>query len=532
MPTENAAQTRRPLPFMIGADPEYNATSGGRRINAQQLVISLLSGKLEAGHMGYKVPERGNVGWDGNSATGEIRPLPSHRPEEVAANVGGLYAPLASTSPLLGISVKSLHAPVGGHVHFGILGMAGASDMQEVHRMLVSMYLPVLLGEDPVNNRLRSSGTYGKMNDFRTETTYEFRVPTAEWQVTERICRSTLAYLGVVMAEILERPDRVKASMSRLLSTVGQAAAVQELVSLRVPVATRDMLRTVAEAVRGFEYYPDYKDEVEFVLRPDRVLAEKRKHKFDVASGWGLRPKEKMTESNVLGDGPLRRAVERGADPERFMGVVPVVHNTEMRVAEFANVLREKCAAAGWELKRPYYLFGLRKGVKGIIAMDERMRVLAGAEQLRTEEDLSLLSAVFRRMHQKTADHGTSRKVTLLGLPYDMRLKRDHKAFLKTVWALEHGSGNPQEVKLEAGSADTEIRRAYANQPVETAAVTAETPDTTAAKEERAAAFVESEGTLSVDAQTMSAELGATPFKDDVYADNAEAVEALYKDLF
>ena len=81
-------------------------------------ILQILFKKAESSGQGYKIKNAGELGWDGHSITGELRPSPAYSPEKLVQNIGELFAALTNKSKLLEISTSSNAAPIGGHIHF------------------------------------------------------------------------------------------------------------------------------------------------------------------------------------------------------------------------------------------------------------------------------------------------------------------------------------------------------------------------------------------------------------------------------
>jgi len=96
--------------YTIGADPEFIIFDAGRKVSARdtysQFTIS-----------------SGEVGYDGHSATGELRPKHARTPHELVCNIGDLILRLDEK---LGsrYSLRGGHyqggSPIGGHIHLGV----------------------------------------------------------------------------------------------------------------------------------------------------------------------------------------------------------------------------------------------------------------------------------------------------------------------------------------------------------------------------------------------------------------------------
>ncbi len=296
---------------MIGADPEFNILIKDRRVNASKLMPSLFSKDFKeeknehSGNsvMGYLVEKAGAIGWDGCSSTGEIRPTPSKSPEVLVNNIGKLFQAFSDKAKMFTLLTSSNSAPVGGHIHFQVdESLADKNDsgiirkLENIHKKLISFYLPVLLGEDLMDFRTRmamgknNGSNYGQIDDFRVEfrdnqkkiATYEFRVPSAEWLTTPEIAKATLAYLATVWNEIQNNPKNLAKSKEILFQSHKQSIAFQELALTRFLPLVQMLLVKIRRHIKTFEYYAHYQKEIDFILSPQRVLIAKRKAQFDI----------------------------------------------------------------------------------------------------------------------------------------------------------------------------------------------------------------------------------------------------------
>ena len=177
----------------MGADPEFELRQGNRHIHAS----NYFSGN-------------GQVGTDGASSTGEIRPRPG-TPEQVAENV---RACLIRVSRRLGRDanyggVVTVHGgagvevPLGGHIHFGGLGIP----MERVRASLLDSWV-----SEPLNRycsapavRMRASAGYGRMGAVRDQPHgWEYRAPCS-WLAHPVLTKGALL-IAYLIAEPAQTP--------------------------------------------------------------------------------------------------------------------------------------------------------------------------------------------------------------------------------------------------------------------------------------------------------------------------------------
>jgi len=229
-------KTIKEFPFTMGADPEFNIVMQDKQINAQNFFKDIFDKDKTRKDMGYEIGKEGSIGWDGASHTAEARPAPANTAAKLTENLGAIFKETAKHAQLFELSTLSNAAPVGGHIHFLLPdNSTDSTSVKKIHKQLSSFYIPLLLGEDALNLRIRKNNGYGEITDHRTQEirgdkyTFEFRVPSAEWLTTPRITLSTIAYLGTVYNEILNHPENMKLVKEILITSNKQAEALQSL---------------------------------------------------------------------------------------------------------------------------------------------------------------------------------------------------------------------------------------------------------------------------------------------------------------
>lgn len=458
MPNEKA------FPFRIGADPEFNFVVQNRqsgRLRADSLMKDFFDRDHEATHAGYELPG-GNAGWDGNSATGEIRPKPSYTPAGLADNIGRLYSEICQRAPkAVKLSVMSNTAPIGGHIHFELDEVSKQMSDQKariVQKRLSSFYMPIAMSEDPLNIKYRVSGSgYGRYNDFRRENgkTYEYRTPSAEWQLTPKICNATLAYLGTVWYEAVHRPESFK-NMDLIYPSDEVGNSLQQLTQSNYPLIRKAILNEAKRAVKKFEYYPMFHEEIDYIMNPEKVNKDKQAAHFCINIGWGFSPADAPTKRLINNERKINERLS-SIDIDRWLELFKIPHNPDTNVKDFVDALKKRILAYDWSLKNEYYMFGMRKGVDKPIAMDGNGQFVLGHEQIRTICDEKAIKDSFARMRERMTRTVVTpnRNIILFGLPYDMRMKKKIREIIDIIYEMERKPLEP--IALKSLSDDTDL---------------------------------------------------------------------------
>ncbi len=445
------------FPFKLGADPEFNFVVQNRqtgRLRANDLMKEFFSDK-RVSDSGFEIPG-GNAGWDGASATGEIRPKPDYSPAGLTANIGKIYKEICKRSPVaVKITVRSDTAPVGGHIHFELDQKSKAmSDAAArlVQKRLSTFYMLIALGEDPTNMMLRLQTSYGKFNDWRRENgkTFEYRTPSAEWQMTPKICEATLAYLGTVWYEAVHKPKSFK-KLDAVYANDRVGASLQNMIMHKYPPLIRGVIGGLKKAIKNFEYYPMFKEEIDYILNYDKVLKDKQETLFCVNIGWKFQESKAPTKKLINNETQIRKGL-RNIDIDRWLELFKIPYNPDTNVKDFVDALKKRILAYDWNLRNEYYMFGMRKGIDKPIVMNGNFSFISGQEQVQTVRDNEQITETFRRMKQRMerAFRSLAVQSIIIGLPYENRLKRDTRAIIELIYDMEKNPNNYQPAVLKA----------------------------------------------------------------------------------
>lgn len=445
MSSETKANDKKKLPISIGADPECNYMVGPQNIGATALLQTLFHGNAET-YRGYKC-EGGGIGQDAGDV-GEFRPTFAWTVEELVANMRMMLSEIHKRGRIISASTKNDRHAIGGHIHFGISDTGAA--LNKIHRQLATYCLPIMLGEDPSNVAKRMSGSsYGKImgdSGYRSEVkgsnrTYELRFLTAEWLTTPKIMASVFAYLVTVLHEIKAHPENFAKEKEILFTTDSQALAFQQLTVSEYMGVSKGIFQVIRKHIKSFELYKQFKNEINYVLRPQQVLRDKKQVDFDIMRGWKFL-NEKSPNKKYLNNKNLIKRKLKDIDTDKLKTLLDFSYNDDTNVASFVDELVNRVLAFSWKMKHKYFFFGLRKGFEHPIITNGYNEIL-DAKDIKTKSDLAMvgqfMGTVTSKMSQKSGfrSYETATNSLIVGLPYDMRIKKDVNAFIDLILELE-----------------------------------------------------------------------------------------------
>lgn len=439
------------LKLKVGADPEYSVLWNGQKVAANEVIRKLFAGDPRLSGHTLKT-DGGELGCDGCAETGELRPIPSLDPLVTAGNVGKCLKEFLVKGQAFDLTTLSLWAPIGGHIHLELPPEAQESSIQDWHRNLMSFYLPIMLGEEKASVKIRFA-RYGKITDYHgpegSRRTLEVRCPSAEWITTQKLAEATLAYMGVVWHEVIHNEKKLPKAL--ILKSIQQETALQDMAVNGFELATDGIMKEIAKAVRKFEMYEPFKEQIEYILKPNKILEDKRTVNYSIAEGWGFQKSSRNLTKRLFLSAQKEAPSIDGATFDIF-------HNDDMRTGFFAEELRKK-VASGTKLNHPYYIFGLKKGIKGMLVFGDEKYYQA--PEYATSDDVDAIRRTVGKMRDKAAQYEKeklaidfkrgrvlkqSNRCILIGVPFDQREKNDLKPFLEAVWQFE--KSNLSEIKL------------------------------------------------------------------------------------
>ncbi len=464
--------------FKIGADPEFNMELYNKRLNAKETITRLLSKNenFESNERdGFKLKNKnaGTLGWDGHSSTGEIRPEANNSPEGVIENLGEIFKEFNKAAPLFEISTLSRASTLGGHIHLELPGgQPKVERMKGIHKRMISFYLPIIMGENKTNIAIRMKGGYGNLcsnSAYRVDNkftrpdgtpgfTYELRCPSAEWTVTPKIAKSTLAYIGVVYHEIMKHPKKFEETCRDIIiRTDKQGDAIQELVIGEYKTLTHTLLNKIKKYIKTFELYDTFKEEIEYILKPEQVIADKQNANFDIRQGWNLlKNKKEPLKKTILSEKAFKKRIKE-KDLDTISSLVNIAYNEDANVDIFAQRITQTVAAFDLNLKKEYFLYGVRKGINSYIVANKKTEKIIGTDQIQTTSDEQAIKKLVDRMRVKAKEimgeeettkrlnfktgknEEIKKEIILIGIPYEDRMSMKTTKLIELIYDIEKG---------------------------------------------------------------------------------------------
>lgn len=443
-----------PFKFTLGADPEFSIIFGNRKISAQSIIESIMrkehmpTAELES-QMGFAT-RQGMIGFDGHAVTAEIRPKPSSDPKELSSIIGGLITELYKKIPFFSLTVSNEYGPVGGHVHLSLSNEITKNSLNKnaatarIHRLMSYFCLPLFLGEDPTNSAIRryKGMRYGELTDYRISKfdehyTYEYRPLTAEWILTPKLCQATLAYMAVVYDQILRNKNLEQQTHG--FANGAQIEAIGVLLDTKMDFVTDHLLHRIKKQMRTFAKYPEWKQDIEYILNYKRIRAEKQKHKMLIENGWGLVAKQPTNFRQISSQRTLKKlAATNDVDLDPLINSIYMPYNDDLHVASFISLLKQTLIVNRWQLNKSYMFFGLRKSIPDFIvaiATSDGGQELCDNKFIKNSADYVICRNTIDKIAQRFE---RSKKTIYVGIPYELRIKQLFLPFLKKIWELEH----------------------------------------------------------------------------------------------
>lgn len=461
------------LNFTIGADPEFTIQYGAKRLNAKSLLRNcfqkdgtLVENKRTG--MGFKYDNFGELGWDGCSSTAELRPAFSNDPNVLTNNIKQLLTKLYTNIGIIDMKTTNFQATVGGHMHFSLPESSNPQNMStNIGKKLSIFFMPILAGEYKPSENLRIRSNYGSINDVRYDNrknskdedihTMEYRVPNAEWLTSEKICRCTIAYMATVYNEIINHPNNLKAFKGLTTINIKQQEALHSLIMSDYFSLTKSILLEIKKAVKTFNLYSQYKEEVDYILNPEQVLKDKLKIEFNIVKGWGF-DTVKIMKKDLLNE-ELIAAKSKDKNTEELSECLAISYNTDINCEAMAKEFGKRCIATNWRLKNTYFIYGLRDGLKDAIVSNKKNEIFFNLKQISASKDIevihNLTSKMFNKFENRLKECYGSEQLKILskekketfiiGLPKETRVKMNIKSLINIIYNLER---NPKPVQL------------------------------------------------------------------------------------
>jgi len=468
--------TRKPFPFKIGSDPEFSVLFREKKMHARETFQALL------GAYDKRYAE-GHIGVDGCAATGELRPNASNTADEHANNIEGIFKKSYKNLKGFNFTTISLYAPIGGHIH---LDLTPKHKELPVENFILPFLLPIWLSEDTISREIRKKTGYGKLWNFKrgeasTEVaTLEVRGPSAEWMTTKQSTIAVLGYLGTIWAEIAKRPELFQQELREICGTTStDGAQIASMLTSDNNLYIGTVMRKLRSILPTFEFYQEYKKEIDLILNPKKFKRLKTFYEFSVFQGWDIEKKEKninqkkfiQTESD---DAVNLDAIQEILDNDdensekinSFFSHQSIAHNTDRNVKLLDEELSKRIFANGMKPEQELFLFGLRKGIDSPLVFNSKQELFEGAELIKTEQDLETFKKTADKMIDKAKKAWKSSIYTIkplegivlrkadpifIGIPFEWRrLPIQIDRFLKLAWKyLQPKIENPVKVNKE-----------------------------------------------------------------------------------
>lgn len=445
------------FPFKIGTDPEFNFSLQKRMINAESLIKNLLEDKGTKKEMGYKFPT-GEIGWDGYSATAELRPKAEHNPLKLANNIGQLINIITTETAMMELKTSSELAAVGGHIHLEIPDIEpfdkdkirrdtnGDPTIYRILKTVCSFMAPIIFGESLLNAKIRNSKGYGELFDARVSfpsdnvITLEMRQPSAEWLTSSKITEGVLAYMAVIWNEILYHPDNIQKHKALLITRKEQGRTITTLAGEPGCFLAQMLLKRTQKAVRTFSAYNDFKDELEFIMNPKKVLKEKAKTKNDIIIGWHMEKKKTLKDL-------VKKQKKLEKNMERLTEIINLNFNEDFMMATLMDKLKGCIVAKSWKLTNEYAFYGVNSSISSFVIT---RRNKAGGVSINTKEELTyeLAKKILDSISKLENKLGVwlHDNVIFIGVPLETRKKKDIKSLIKVIYGIETNRIKPQQI--------------------------------------------------------------------------------------
>lgn len=452
------------FPFKIGADPEFNILLLNKKMVAKNIIMKKFNktenaeqqAKMEC-DMGLKIENAGILGWDGCTATGELRPKAEHNINKLIENTKKLIKKMNEPECPFSLSTLSFTGSIGGHIHFEVIEPKykdSKKEQQLLHRLMSSFYLPLMLGENRTNLKLRIKCCYGQISDYRVENvnkttkTYEFRVPSAEWLTTPKIMRGTIAYLATVYNEILTNPKIRRIAKDLIYKSDEQSKAIQSLALSNFILFSKAIFMEAKKLIKDFQTYPDFKEEIDYILNPQKVLDDKEKANYNILQGWKLTNNKKPNKKELLNKKSIIKKSE-DIDLDFLIELIDIPHNKDFQVESLIKELKQRIICLNWNLKNSYSFFGIRKGIEDFIVMNNNNEIIYDGNQIKTILDSDIIELTIKNITEKINKNKKLRtnpsfffnnnpqKILTVGIPYQIRIENNSNKFIEFIYQLE-----------------------------------------------------------------------------------------------
>jgi hypothetical protein len=445
--------------YLMGADPEFTITFRGEKIAASTVEQILFNSTHN------NIPE-GQVGCDGCSSTGEIRPNASDNLKDMVKNVGACLKLIATNLPEgFDLTTISMYSPIGGHIHLNM--PFGYANKDKYTKILPVLCFPIFVGENNISNAMRIAGGYGSMVDHRDQGTwdkdgkrysrFEMRGLSAEWLISEKICRGVLAYVEMVNEELIENPKIYDMAKELMVKSSQDENLLSSIYLTKNKMFIPVIMEKISRMVKKFKRYKDFKEEVDFILDYKKVLIEKKRCEYSIIKGWKFKQPKKIKEEHL----------------KKLNGLISVAYNSDINMDKFAESLGNEILLNNWN-KNQYMIFGVKeieqflpfiwekgrvkfievKGYETFIKNKENL-VIATNKAVRMGERFNVNSEIERNYiwnKEKTKMTVKDKPRIIIGIPRNIREKNRFNSLNKLIKTIESNKFKEIETNSLASS--------------------------------------------------------------------------------
>lgn len=473
--TTQTTENKKVFPFKIGADPEFLLFHGKRGLDAKSILTNFFKNKTNLQKMdyGYLIEDKGEFGWDGASSTGELRPNAEYDPKKLTENIGKLIETIHKELPFIDFTTLSIGAPIGGHIHleipktlfgenfkgtnYGYPGDEITKKMNKLTKLIASFMMPIIASEHRISTSSRLATQYGRADDIKYEShgsgskmflTAEVRGMSAEWITSPEVTYATLCYMGVIWNEVMKRSDElIKEKV--MLKTKGHILSIQQMMLADYKPVEKGITNGIAKLVRQFEMYPQFKNEVEFILHPSDVLKTKEKAGWNMEKGWIGKTKNGPSKKTLLSEKKVTEKLK--SDQSLIENTVGIPFNDDHNCNLFAQAISNRIALFNWKLNNNYFIYGLKKEIEGFAVMNQQNNkfyaIPTNNDKAKTIDSCMKMANKYMqstnsgiKIDPKTGKITTRKSSAIvIGIPYSLRAENNVKPLIELIWGIEKG---------------------------------------------------------------------------------------------
>jgi len=462
------------LPFKVGCDPEFLLFFGTRALDASHIIRKMFPDSSGP----HKIVNVGELGWDGASSTAELRPVPTDEIQVMVNNIGKLLSSLNAKVPTVDLTTLSIGSPIGGHIHVDAYKPRTATtpykgynednraEIKRIENLLATYLLPIAASDHRVSalTRLRNGG-YGKLTDMRYERkggtqsepiiTCEIRGLTAEWMTTPELAYATFAYIATIWHEFSIR--NLELSKNTFVTrSQDQNSTLHRMMLSDYKILERGISQSIRKTIKTFALYPQYKKEIDFILRPELVMKHKEAVGWNINTGWKLNKTIKKPKySDLMSKNKAINNLKKENIPD-IQEHFNIAYNDDYNVQMFSSAIVERIVGLNWQLKNDYFLFGFKKSIKGYGAISPDGKFYAVPEN----ESLAVTKDTLQRMQTRSDDNSKPRidpktgklrgyiknRKIAIGIPYNLRAEHNTQSIIDLIYKIENNKLEAKEI--------------------------------------------------------------------------------------